>query len=170
MALKLEKLSDSVWALMDGSTLLAEVADGVINVRGTFKMGTDLVSPSASELAAINGMTAVASEIDVASVKSVQTLTDDGAITLKNGIVRFNKAGAIAATLAAPTAGTDDHKELTIVSLQAQANTVTATNGFGNGGGGENVATFSGAIGDALSLKAYGGFWYIVGYHQVVID
>ena len=29
--------------------------------------------------------------------------------------------------------------------------------------------TFSGAIGDTLSLIAYGGKWYIIGSHQATI-
>lgn len=98
-----------------------------------------------------------------------QTMTADGAITIKNGVVALNKAGVLAATLANPTATTDDFKRLTILALQAQANTVTVTGGFGNGGNGEDVATFSGAIGDNLNLIAYQGYWYITGAHQVTV-
>jgi hypothetical protein len=75
----------------------------------------------------------------------------------------------VAATLANPTAGADDFKRLTIVNAQAQANTVTLTGGFGGGGAGEDVCTFSGVIGDCLSLMAYGGKWYITGSHQATI-
>ena len=98
-----------------------------------------------------------------------QELTDNGAIAIKQGVVTLNKAGAIAATIANPTAGDDDFKRLTIVSVVAQTHTVTLTGGFGGGGGGEDVATFSGVIGDSLSLKAYQGKWYIIGAHQVSI-
>jgi hypothetical protein len=97
------------------------------------------------------------------------TLIDDGAIGIKNGVVTLNKAGAIAATLGNPTAGDDDFKRLSVVSLTAQAHTLTVTGGFGNGGGGEDIATFSGAIGDGIHLIAYGGFWYITGAHQVTV-
>lgn len=98
-----------------------------------------------------------------------QVLTDDGAITVKNGVCALNKAGAIAATLANPTADTDDFKRLSIVSLTAQAHTVTVTGGFGGGGGGEDIATFSGVIGDGIDLIAYQGKWYLQGAHQVTV-
>lgn len=109
---------------------------------------------SVEELNILDGVTATAAELNIAADKSVQTLTDDGAITAKNGICLLNKAGAIAATLANPTATTDDFKRLSIRSLTAQAHTVTVTGGFGNGGSGEDVATFSGAIGDGIELMA----------------
>lgn len=113
-------------------------------------------------------VTATAAELNQ-NDREEQTLTDNGAITIKNGVVSLNKAGVIAATLANPTATTDDFKRLTILALQAQANTVTVTGGFGNGGSGEDVATFSGAIGDNLNLMAYQGYWYITGAHQVTV-
>ncbi len=98
----------------------------------------------------------------------LQDLVAAGAITIKNGVVRIAKtvAGVVGATLANPTAGDDDFKRLTIISNQTQANTVTVTGGFGNGGGGEDIATASGVVGDTLELMAYGGFWYVCGYHQ----
>jgi len=75
----------------------------------------------------------------------------------------------VAATLADPTDVTDNFKRLTIISGQAQANTVTSASSFGGGGAGEDVATFSGQIGDTLNLLAYGGKWYITGTHQCTI-
>lgn len=113
-------------------------------------------------------VTATGAELNLLDMET-QTMTADGAITIKNGVVALNKAGALAATLANPTATTDDFKRLTIVALQAQANTVTVTGGFGNGSTGEDVATFSGAIGDTLALLAYQGYWYITGSHQVTV-
>lgn len=100
-----------------------------------------------------------------------QLLVADGAITVKNGICKIAKtvAGVVAATLADPTDVTDDFKRLTIISNQAQANTVTSASSFGGGGAGEDVATFSGAIGDSLELIAHGGKWYVVGSHQCTI-
>jgi hypothetical protein len=77
--------------------------------------------------------------------------------------------GVVAATLANPTAGTDDFKRLLVISNQAQLNTLTVTGGFGNGGAGEDVVTFSGVIGDCVELMAYGGYWYIVGGHQFTV-
>jgi len=115
-------------------------------------------------------VTATAAELNTNDF-AVQNLVADGDITVKNGICLIAKtvAGVVAATLANPTATTDDFKRLVIVSNQAQANTVTVTGGFGGGGAGEDVCTFSGAVGDTLELMAYGGKWYVVGGHQFTI-
>lgn len=132
------------------------------------KLDSVEITASADEINVLDGVTATTAELNL-NDKEAQTMTADGAITIKNGIVKLNKAGVLAATLANPTDVTDDGKRLTILALQAQANTVTVTGGFGNGGAGEDVATFSGAIGDNLNLIASGGFWYITGAHQVSI-
>ena len=132
------------------------------------KLDSVEVTASADEINLLDGVTATTAELNL-NDKEAQTMTADGAITIKNGIVKLNKAGVLAATLANPTDVTDDGKRLTILALTAQLNTVTVTGGFGNGGAGEDVATFSGAIGDNLNLIASGGFWYITGAHQVSI-
>lgn len=131
--------------------------------------GTQVTS-SAAELNIVDGVTATAAELNTNDF-AVQDLVADGAITVKNGICLIAKtvAGVVAATLADPTATTDDFKRLVIVSNQAQANTVTSASSFGGGGAGEDVCTFSGAVGDTLELLAYGGKWYIVGGHQFTI-
>ena len=132
---------------------------------------TNLTSLDAAALK-INGtaVTATAAELNRNDYE-VQNLVADGAITVKNGICLIAKtvAGVVAATLADPTATTDDYKRLVIVSNQAQANTVTSASSFGGGGSGEDVCTFSGAVGDTLELMAYGGKWYVVGGHQFTI-
>lgn len=114
-------------------------------------------------------VTASGAEINNQLDKSTaQTVVANGAINIKSGVVLIAKTdpGVVAATLANPTAGTDDFKRLLIISNQAQQNTVTCTGGFGNGGGGADVITFSGVVGDCVELVAYGGYWYIVGGHQ----
>lgn len=98
-----------------------------------------------------------------------EELTSNGAINIKDGVVTLNKDGILAATLANPIATTDDFKRLRIIAATANAHTVTVTGGFGGGGSGEDIATFSGVIGDTLSLIAYQGKWYITGTHQVTI-
>lgn len=99
-----------------------------------------------------------------------QALTDSGAISIKQGVVTLNKAGVIAATIAKPTATTDDFKRVTIVSLTAQAHTVAVTAGsFGNGGAGADLATMAGVAGDSLSLMAYQGQWYITGSKGITV-
>ncbi len=129
----------------------------------------DILAGGALKLASV-AVSASAAELNL-NDQSYQLLVADGPITVKNGICVIAKtvAGAVAATLADPTATTDDYKRLTIISGQAQANTVTSASSFGGGGAGEDVCTFSGAIGDSLGLIAYGGKWYITGYHQATI-
>ena len=115
-------------------------------------------------------VTSSAAELNL-NDQSYQLLDANGAITVKNGVCFIAKTepGAVAATLADPTATTDDFKRLVIVSNQAQANTVTSASSFGGGGAGEDVCTFSGSIGDTLELMAYGGKWYVCGGHQFTI-
>ena len=85
----------------------------------------------------------------------IQELTDDGAITIPQGLVRLNKAGVVAATLAAPQA---DGLILCISSDTAQAHTVDlATSGIN--GGSADVGTFGGAIGDCVILMSEGDHW-----------
>lgn len=133
---------------------------------------TDLTLSSTLTLSDGVALTATATELNkLSDMDTAQLLVADGAITVKNGVCLIAKtvAGVVAATLADPTATTDDYKRLTIISNQAQANTVTSASSFGGGGAGEDVATFSGAIGDTLSLMAYQGKWYITGTHQCTI-
>ncbi len=111
-------------------------------------------------------ITATGAEINNALDKeTLQTLVADGAITIKSGVCKIAKtvAGVVAATLANPTDVTDDFKKLLVISNQAQANTLTVTGGFGNGGTGKDVCTFGGAIGDCVELTAYGAKWYVTG-------
>ena len=97
-------------------------------------------------------------------------LTANGAITPTEGTIILNKAGVLAATLAAPTATTDDGKVMRIVSITANAHTVTQTTpGFNNGGSASDVATFGGAIGDNMVIVAYQGKWYVITLRNVVL-
>ena len=78
--------------------------------------------------------------------------------------------GVGAATIADPTATTDDFKILTIISATAQAHTLTyATTGFNAGGSGTDVGTFGGAKGDGLTLVAYQGVWYVMNKTNVTL-
>ena len=98
-------------------------------------------------------------------------LTANGTITSANeGVVVLNKATAITVTLTNPTATTDDGKRLHFVSLTDVAHVINQASGFGKGGAGENVSTFSGIRGDGLHLIAWQGYWYITGNYQTVVD
>lgn len=97
---------------------------------------------------------------------TAQAMTASGDILIKNGVVTLSKAAApLAATLAAPIAGTDDFKRLVIVNLgdAGQAHTVAPVGGLG---GGVATATSATTVGDTLELIALGGLWYIAGFHQ----
>lgn len=97
--------------------------------------------------------------------QGIQAMTADGAITIKSGLVTLSKAGVLAATLADPTTTTDDGKVLRVVSLTANAHTISnaAGSGFNGAGTAKDVATLGGAIGDGLTVIAYQGKWYVVG-------
>jgi hypothetical protein len=96
-----------------------------------------------------------------------QVLAADGAITIKNGRVVITKGTAVAATLAAPVAGSvqsggDDFKRLTIVSTTAAAHVITSpVDGF-NAKGASGTCTFGAAKGNSVELQAYNGHWYTV--------
>jgi hypothetical protein len=66
MALRLEKLSNTVWALFNDSDLIAEVdgQNNILRFNGSIKFGTDLINLSGAELAAINGLTKTAAELN----------------------------------------------------------------------------------------------------------
>jgi hypothetical protein len=98
------------------------------------------------------------------AIYPTSVLSADGAITQKSGVVLITKGSACVITIAAPTAGADDGKELVIVSTTAFAHTVTNTSpGFNNNGASSDVGTFGAAKGNGLSLIAYNGAWYVIG-------
>ena len=125
-------------------------------------MTTNLTDLTVTSLT-INGYAIVA--------PAVKALTGNGTITSADaGVVTLNKtSGAITVTLTAPTAVTDDGKRLIFVSLNNVSHVINMAGGFGNGGNGEDVCTFSAVVGNALHLIAWGGYWYIVGNHQGTI-
>lgn len=87
-----------------------------------------------------------------------EELTADGAITIPCGLVVLNKAGVLAATLAAPQA---DGLLLAVVSATGQAHTLDlATSGIS--GGSADVGTFGGAVSDGVTMISHGGHWYEV--------
>lgn len=89
----------------------------------------------------------------------------NGAIAVTDFVVSLTKAGALAATLAAPGA-TNWPKFVTIYSTTAQAHVLTVT-----GLSGGNTLTYGGAIGDSCVLKAISAtVWVIVGLHNVTLS
>ena len=100
-----------------------------------------------------------------------QAMLVNGLIAIDQGVVTLGKAGILTATLAKPTATTDDFKLLTVTSLTAWAHTLALTAGtFGNGGAGYTTATFAAAAGNSITLLAYQAEWYIVGQRGITMS
>lgn len=108
-------------------------------------------------------------------VHDFTTAAADGAVTQRSGTVFITKGTAAALTIANPVsghpdAGGDDGKRLTLISTTAAAHTLTrSTTGFNDGGSGSDVATFGAAIGNAITIIAYGGKWYVEATRNVTL-
>lgn len=105
--------------------------------------------------------------------RNSEAITDDAVISITSGVVTIGAnlcVTAIALTIPNPVATTDDNKRLHVVDIAGAAHTLTPDSPFGNGGSGEAKATFSGVIGDSITLIAYQGFWFITGKHQVTVS
>lgn len=96
----------------------------------------------------------------------VTVYTADGAIApvTLGGLHILSKTSAIAATLAAPTAGSDDGVQLILTAGTAFAHVVTATGLIQDGvtGGAKNTWTSAAFVGSSLHLIAYNGKWHVV--------
>jgi len=95
----------------------------------------------------------------------------DGAIAAKSGMVYITKASAAALTLADPTSGADDGKELLIIATTAYAHTVSnaAGSGFNGGGAATDVGTYTAAVANYLRVTAYAGKWWVTGNVNVTL-
>jgi hypothetical protein len=92
----------------------------------------------------------------------VHTLVTDTTIQASRAGRRLITYGAaLAMTLAAPIAGADDGKYISITSTTAFAHTLTATGLLKTGTASVNVATFAASAGASLILMAYNGLWYV---------
>jgi hypothetical protein len=94
------------------------------------------------------------------------------AINITAGDVHvLNRTGAVnAATLAAPTANTDDGRVIWIVNGTTQANTITIAAGLGTSGGGYTTLTMLAVAAANVSLRAYQGSWYMVGQYGITVS
>jgi hypothetical protein len=93
------------------------------------------------------------------------TYTAAGAIaiptTKQNVFVKLLSGAASAMTLANPTAA-QEGQEMIIMAGDAQAYTVTNPGGFLGTTTSSDVATFNGAIGSALHIRAVNLFWLVI--------
>lgn len=98
-----------------------------------------------------------------------QTLSEDGAVTIAEGVVWITKGSAAAITLDTPPTNMDG-ASLEIVSTTAFAHTVTQSSpGFNGAGASGDIATYGAAAGNTLKLRAKGGVWYTVNLQGVTI-
>lgn len=107
---------------------------------------------------------------------AVQVRTTDGAVTTTSGLKVLSKTSAIAATLAAPVAGTsaeggDDGTQIIITAGTAYAHVVTATGLVHDGvtGGAKTTLTFGAFVGSSIHLVAYNAKWHVVALNVVTI-
>lgn len=83
--------------------------------------------------------------------------------------VLARSGAADVATLADPTANTDDGRVIWIKNGEAQANTVTVASGLGGSGGSYDILTFTNVVASNVTLRAYQGYWYLVGQYGVTV-
>ena len=93
----------------------------------------------------------------------LQVASAYGAIEIKSSTVMVTKAGVCAMTLGIPTTdqnGTTIH----FIATTANAHTLTvATIGINALDGSGDVATWTAAVGNNISIVAYGGEWWTLG-------
>lgn len=122
-------------------------------------------SAALQSLLAALGKTTGSGLIDETSAALIagQNIAVDGAMNPIAGNVVISKGSQAIITLAAPTTPAQDYTVLRITSLTAFNHQITGpAAGFNNGGAATDVATFTtAAIGDGLTLMAFGGVWYI---------
>ena len=94
--------------------------------------------------------------------------TDALDITRGDIHILARSGGVNAATLADPADG-DEGRTIWIKNGEAQANTVTISNGLGGSGGSYDVLTFTAAVASNCTLRAYGSSWYLTGSQGVSV-
>lgn len=105
----------------------------------------------------------------VAAVRPVVVASANGAIAIAPSTVVITKASAANMTLGTPTTA-QNGTIIRIVAATAAAHTVTAaTIGFNAGDAAKDVATFGGAIGDNMTVMAYGGEWLVLNSVNVTL-
>lgn len=97
-------------------------------------------------------------------------LTTNGAVAPVSGNYVITKAGVLAMTLAAPTAGIQDGTIIVITNNTANAHTLTATGLLQTGTATVNLATFAAFAGSTITLEAYGGKWNVISSTAVVLS
>lgn len=129
-------------------------------VTTTAKLGINLPASGNPDYESGNGVAMLSAAVQAieSALLGATKYTAAGAIAIAKGAALLNAGSAAAMTLAAPTAGTHDGLELTIVALDAFAYTVTAPANAINGN--KHIATWTAAVGNNINLIAWNGAWY----------
>lgn len=110
--------------------------------------------------------------LDLPSQTPVQLEGTNGALSISSGSYIINKAGVLALTLGAPTAGVQDGMVIKLESATANAHTLTATSLLNNGGTGVpyTTATFAAHAGAYIVLRSYNALWYVIAVSNVTLS
>lgn len=167
-------VGDSVRLPASAPGLEVMIVNRGANSCQVFGAGTDTINGIATATGVSQGVATAALytcavtgnwEAPLTSLQSStpSTLSVNGAIPAHTGHTYvITKAGVLADTLAAPTAGTDDGIEITITSDTANAHTLTATGLLDTGTASVNLATFAAFKGAGLTLMAFNGRWKVL--------
>jgi hypothetical protein len=146
-----------------------QLISSLSQLRGEFPKGVDIgVVVSTGDLAIVDPNTGAARVVVPGSGTTL--LAADGAITIKEGIIRITKGSAAAITLAAPTAAQEGTR-MTITSGSAFAHVITATGLLEDGvtGGAKNTATFAAFVGATCTLIAQNLKWHTESLKAVTV-
>lgn len=106
--------------------------------------------------------------VGVAHAEPLQVLSANGAITIGQGTVILSGGSALAITIANPSLDVNGAR-LHILATGAGAHTVTYTAGFNGSGTSGDVATWTGAAGNGMVIRAYNGVWYTESLRNVAL-
>jgi hypothetical protein len=109
---------------------------------------------------------------NVGGIFSVGINGSADALSYPNTYTVWNSGGVDAMTLAAPVAGQDDFKSLRVISMTAEAHTITAPSGAIVDGASSagHILTFAAYVGANVRLIAYAGKWVIVEANNVTLS
>jgi hypothetical protein len=146
------------------ATIVFAAAGGQIAQTGTLAVGLSLGAASGAgsniEVLPLSAVVGLAAGYNIAP--SILSGSTDAIPPHVSGDYVLTHAGVDAATLAAPTATTDDGITIRVTSATANAHTITATGLLQTGAAAVNVATFAAHAGASVTLRAYQGAWQVV--------
>lgn len=137
-------------------------------MAGTLKTDT-IAENTAATGVTIDGV--LLKDTTVTALQKQTAMAVNGAATIASGTVLFTKAGVLAATLAAPTAG-EAGTRITFISQTDNAHTITATDLIDDGvtGGAKDLATFAAFAGASITLEAVNLKWAVVASNNVTVS